>query len=167
MCGIITVFGEERDVPTDLLSHRGPDDYRTETMGKCRMDFYRLAINDLSAAGMQPFVRPNRMFMCNGEIYDHRSFRSGDERSKSDCEVVMNLVHTIGIENTVKSINGDFAMVYTDGKRVLAARDPVGVRPLFYTRYAKDSIAFASEAKALVFLGTRIEIFPPGPYYDS
>ena len=167
MCGIITVFGEERDVPTDLLSHRGPDDYRTETMGKCRMDFYRLAINDLSAAGMQPFVRPNRMFMCNGEIYDHRSFRSGDERSKSDCEVVMNLVHTIGIENTVKSINGDFAMVYTDGKRVLAVRDPVGVRPLFYTRYAKDSIAFASEAKALMFLGTRIEIFPPGHFYDS
>jgi len=167
MCGIIALFGEEREVPKELLSHRGPDDYRTEKMGKCRMDFYRLAINDLTEAGMQPFVRPRRMFVCNGEIYNHRSFRSGEEKSKSDCEVVMNLIHTIGIENTVKSINGDFAMVYTDGKRVLAARDPVGVRPMFYTRYANDSIAFASEAKALLFLETRIEIFPPGHFYDS
>jgi asparagine synthase (glutamine-hydrolysing) len=89
------------------------------------------------------------------------------KQSKSDCEVVMNLIHTLGIENTIKSINGDFAMVYTDGKRLLAARDPVGVRPMFYTRYAKDSIAFASEAKALTFLETPIHIFPPGHFYDS
>ena len=79
MCGIVTLFGEKRDVPTGLLSHRGPDDYRTETMGKCRMDFYRLAINDLTDAGMQPFVRPHRMFVCNGEIYNHRSLRNGED----------------------------------------------------------------------------------------
>ena len=167
MCGIVALFGEPREVPSDLLTHRGPDDYRTETMGKCQMDYYRLAINDLTDAGMQPFVRPHRMFMCNGEIYNHRSFRSGEEKSQSDSEVAMNLIHTLGIENTVRSINGDFAMVYTDGKRVIAARDPVGVRPMFYTHYAKDSIAFASEAKALLFLGTHIEIFPPGHFYDS
>jgi len=167
MCGIISLFGEEREVPLGSLSHRGPDDYRTETLEKCRMDFYRLSINDLSPAGMQPFVRPGRMFVCNGEIYNHRAFRNGEEKSKSDCEVVMNLIYKIGIENTLKSINGDFALVYTDGKRLIAARDPVGVRPLFYTRYAKDSIAFASEAKALMFLGTRIDIFPPGHFYDS
>ena len=167
MCGIIALFGEKRGVPSELLTHRGPDDYRTETMGKCQMDYYRLAINDLTDAGMQPFVRQKRMFMCNGEIYNHRSFRSGEEKSRSDCEVVMNLIHTLGIENTVKSINGDFALVYTDGNRIIAARDPVGVRPLFYTRYTKDSIAFASEAKALLFLGTHIDIFPPGHFYDS
>ena len=167
MCGIIALFGEEQDVPEGLLTHRGPDAYRSSTLGKCRMDFYRLAINDLSPAGMQPFTKSDRMFVCNGEIYNHRAFRSGQELSKSDCEVVMNLIHSLGIENTVKSINGDFAMVYTDGKRVLAARDPVGVRPLFYTRYAKDSIAFASEAKALMFLGSQIDIFPPGHFYDS
>lgn len=167
MCGIIAIFGETREVPLGLLTHRGPDDFRSETLGKCRMDFYRLAINDTSAAGMQPFKHPKRMLVCNGEIYNHRSFRTGEEKSKSDCEVLLNLVYTMGIENTVKSINGDFAMVYTDGNRVVAARDPVGVRPMFYTRYAKDSIAFASEAKALMFLGTRIDIFPPGHFYDS
>src|SRR6056300_859115 len=167
MCGIITLFGEHRDVPPNLLNHRGPDDYRSCMLKKCRMDFYRLCINDLTAAGMQPFVKNDSMFVCNGEIYNHRLFESGKEMSASDCEVVMDLIDKDGIENTIEKINGDFAFVYTNGDRVLAARDPVGVRPLFYTRYAKDSIAFASEAKALVFLGTRIEIFPPGHFYDS
>ena len=68
---------------------------------------------------------------------------------------------------TVEKLNGDFAMVYTTGDRVIAARDPVGVRPLFYTRYDTNSIAFASEAKALLFLGTEIHVFPPGYVYDS
>jgi asparagine synthase (glutamine-hydrolysing) len=167
MCGIISIFGESRNVPKYLLTHRGPDSYRSKRMGKCQMDFYRLAINDLTDAGMQPFSESNRMFMCNGEIYNHRSFRNGGEKSKSDCEVVMNLIYKLGIENTVNSIEGDFALVYTDGKRIIAARDPVGVRPLFYTRYDENSIAFASEVKALMFLGTHIEIFPPGHFYDS
>lgn len=167
MCGIITLFGQRRVIPSKILAHRGPDDFRSEIMGKCQMNFYRLAINDLTSAGMQPFVRHNRMFVCNGEIYNHRSFRNGEEKSKSDCEVVMNLIYKAGIQNTLKSINGDFAFVYSDGKRVIAARDPVGVRPLFYTRYDKDSIAFASEVKALMFLGTHIDIFPPGHFFDS
>lgn len=167
MCGIIAIFGEQCTVPSDLLTHRGPDDYRSETLGKCRMDFYRLAINDLTSNGMQPFVRSKRMLVCNGEIYDHRAFRNGEEKSKSDCEVLINLIYKIGIQNTVNSINGDFALVYSDGERLFAARDPFGVRPLFYTRYDKDSIAFASEVKALMFLNTHIEIFPPGHFYDS
>ena len=167
MCGIITLFGEHRNVPSNILSHRGPDDYRSCTLLKCRMDFYRLSINDLTTMGMQPFVKDNTMFVCNGEIYNHRSFKTGQEISNSDCEVVMHMIREYGIEKTINQINGDFAFVYTDGNRVLAARDPVGVRPLFYTRYAKDSIAFASEVKALMFLGTTIHIFPPGHFYDS
>ena len=50
MCGILALFGDEVEVSSYLLSHRGPDDYRTKTLGKCRMDFYRLAINDLTDA---------------------------------------------------------------------------------------------------------------------
>jgi asparagine synthase (glutamine-hydrolysing) len=68
---------------------------------------------------------------------------------------------------TVDMINGDFAFVWTNGKRIMAARDPVGVRPMFYTRYAENSIAFASEVKALLFLRSEIQIFPPGHIYDS
>jgi len=154
-------------VPLYLLSHRGPDDYRTKTLGKCRMDFYRLAINDLTDAGMQPFVKENEMLICNGEIYNHRDFRDGTEKSNSDCEVLLPLIRDHGMMKTLDLINGDFAFVWTDGKRVMAARDPVGVRPLFYTRYAENSIAFASEIKALLFLNSKIHIFPPGHIYDS
>jgi len=131
------------------------------------MDFYRLAINDLTDAGMQPFVKENEMLICNGEIYNHRDFRDGTEKSNSDCEVLLPLIRDHGMMKTLDLINGDFAFVWTDGKRVMAARDPVGVRPLFYTRYAENSIAFASEIKALLFLNSKIHIFPPGHIYDS
>jgi len=152
MCGIITLFGSEVDISSNLLTHRGPNDYRTNTVGKCRMDFYRLAINDLTDAGMQPFVQNKSMLVCNGEIYNHKEFRTGDKKGTSDCEVLLPMIEKYGILKTVDKINGDFAMVYTSGDRVIAARDPVGVRPMFYTRYDVNSIAFASEAKALLSL---------------
>lgn len=167
MCGIVCLFGEERDVPVGLLKHRGPDDYATKTMGRCRMDFYRLAINDLTPAGMQPFTYEDGMFVCNGEIYNHKELTYGRTKSKSDCECIGPHVKHLGIQHTLDELRGDFAFVYTNGKHVIAARDPVGVRPLFYTRYAKDSIAFASEAKALLFLNTPVHVFPPGTFYDS
>ena len=167
MCGILALFGEEVEVSSYLLSHRGPDDYRTKTIGKCRMDFYRLAINDLTDAGMQPFRQGDEMLVCNGEIYNYRDFLKGDEVSKSDCEVLIPMLKDYGLMKTIENINGDFAFVWTNGKRVVAARDPVGVRPMFYTRYAPDSIAFASEVKALLFLNSEIHIFPPGHIYDS
>ena len=168
MCGILTLFGEEVEFSyKHLLSHRGPDDYKTHVMGKCRMDFYRLAINDLTEAGMQPFIDDKSMLMCNGEIYNHKIFRYGFEKGTSDCEILLPMVNDLGMMKTMDMINGDFAIVWTNGKRIMAARDPVGVRPLFYTRYDKDSIAFASEVKALKFLQSKIEIFPPGHIFDS
>ena len=168
MCGILALFGEEVEFSyKHLLTHRGPDDYRTRTMGKCRMDFYRLAINDLTDAGMQPFVGEKSMLMCNGEIYNHKIFRYGFEKSSSDCEILLPMVNDLGMLKAMDLINGDFAIVWSNGKRIMAARDPVGVRPLFYTRYDKDSIAFASEAKALRFLQSKVHIFPPGHIYDS
>ena len=167
MCGILALFGEEVDVPSYLLSHRGPDDYRSKSLGKCRMDFYRLAINDLTDAGMQPFRKDDEMLICNGEIYNYRDFLRGDEVSNSDCEVLLPLIKSFGIEKAVENINGDFALVWTNGKRIIAARDPIGVRPMFYTRYDENSIAFASEVKALLFLNSKIHIFPPGHIFDS
>ena len=167
MCGIVCLFGEQRDVSPKILAHRGPDDYATKTLGRCRMDFYRLAINDLTPAGMQPFVRDSIMFACNGEIYNHKELAMGQEKSASDCECLGPYIKHFGIQHTLDEIRGDFAFVYTDGKHLLAARDPVGVRPLFYTRHAKDSIAFASEAKALLSYNTQVHVFPPGTFYDS
>ena len=169
MCGILALFGEDVETPSYLLNHRGPDGYASKKIGRCRMDFYRLAINDLTPTGMQPFIREKKMLVCNGEIYNHKRFRYYEElRGTSDCEILIPVIDSFGIFDAVKHhINGDFALVYTDGNRVMAARDPYGVRPLFYTRYDEGSIAFASEVKALLWLNSEIHIFPPGHIYDS
>jgi asparagine synthase (glutamine-hydrolysing) len=169
MCGILALFGEDVETPSYLLNHRGPDGYASKKIGRCRMDFYRLAINDLTPTGMQPFIREKKMLVCNGEIYNHKRFRYYEElKGTSDCEILIPVIDSFGIFDAVKHhINGDFALVYTDGNRVMAARDPYGVRPLFYTRYDEGSIAFASEAKALLWLNSEIHIFPPGHIYDS
>ena len=120
MCGILALFGEEVEFSyKHLLSHRGPDDYKTHVMGKCRMDFYRLAINDLTEAGMQPFIDDKSMLMCNGEIYNHKIFRYGFEKGTSDCEILLPMVNDLGMMKTMDMINGDFAIVWTNGKRII------------------------------------------------
>ena len=68
MCGIVCTFGNPIDVPVGLLEHRGPDDYKRDSLGKCQIDYYRLAINDLTQDGMQPFKSEQHIFACNGEI---------------------------------------------------------------------------------------------------
>lgn len=168
MCGIIALFGEEVDVSSYLLTHRGPDSYRTATIGRCRMDFYRLSINDLTETGMQPFMDGRKsMLVCNGEIYNWKKFKTGAEKGSSDCEILMPLIKDVGVMRALLQLSGDFAFAYSDGKHIIAGRDPIGVRPLFYTRYDEGSIAFASEAKALLCLNSKINVFPPGHIYDS
>jgi asparagine synthase (glutamine-hydrolysing) len=85
---------------------------------------------------------------------------------KNDCACLIPLIEQYGMLEAMKMIEGEFAMCYSDGTSVQAARDPFGVRPLFMTKVG-DTLALASEAKALVHFGSRIEIFPPGHVYDS
>jgi asparagine synthase (glutamine-hydrolysing) len=126
------------------------------------MEFSRLSINDLSLNGMQPFVSKKGMLMCNGEIFNHKLFSN----HQNDCACLIDLVEDVGILETSKRILGEFAFCYSDGDSIQAARDPLGVRPLFYTR-SEDTVALASEVKALLHIGSKIEIFPPGHVYDS
>jgi asparagine synthase (glutamine-hydrolysing) len=163
MCGIVCIFGTS-NVTVDWLTHRGPDGTLDKTLGKCWMMFSRLAINDLSSNGMQPFRSGDKMLVCNGEIYNHLEFEPG---STNDCTCLIPLIEKHGINEASKMIRGVFAICYTDGDRLLATRDPLGVRPLFYTRFEQGKVALASEAKALLSFGTKIEIFPPGHSYDS
>ena len=135
------------------------------------MEFSRLAINDLSDEGMQPFVQGSCALMCNGEIYNHQDLKNQLATKEpivtaSDCACLIPLIQKRGIMNASRELLGEFAICYTDGEKILASRDPLGVRPLFYTRLS-DGIAFASEVKALLQFGTRVEIFPPGHVYDS
>ena len=165
MCGIICIFGKWRGSLPKYLAHRGPGDQRTVASGKCTMMFSRLAINDISDAGMQPFVRPEGILVCNGEIYNHKEFPCNNSGG-SDCECLIPLIQQYGIFETSKKILGEFAFCFSDGTEVYASRDPFGVRPLFYTRFT-DGIAFASEIKGLSVFESEIKIFPPGHVYDS
>lgn len=166
MCGILCIHGKTHNLTSGSLSHRGPDDINSYTIGECFMEFSRLAINDQSNNGMQPFVSRDSMLICNGEIYNHKIFDSNN-KSVSDCECILPLIEKNGIFETSKCLLGEFAFCYTNGKNVQASRDPLGVRPLFYTKFDKNCIALSSEAKALLEFETRIEIFPPGHVYDS
>jgi len=161
MCGILCILGTV-PVKFSTLTHRGPDGKAFMQHKNCIMEFERLAINELSEAGMQPFRSDTGMLVCNGEIFNHAQF----SKSPNDCACLIPLIEKYGILETSKMILGEFAMCYTDGTSVQVARDPFGVRPLFYTKIG-DTRAFASEAKALMQFGSRIEIFPPGHVYDS
>jgi asparagine synthase (glutamine-hydrolysing) len=131
------------------------------------MEFWRLAINGQdSVTGEQPMFGVKTVMVCNGEVYNYMDL--GGKIGESDCEVIQPLVLVHGMTKAMDMINGDFALVITDGTNIWAARDRVGVRPLFYTRTDReDGIAFASEMKCLLHFGTPIEHFPPGHIYDS
>lgn len=161
MCGILCVIGKGPR-PSLTLKHRGPDGSRSRQLHQCFMEFSRLAINDVSTLGMQPFESFKGMLVCNGEIYNHKEFSD----ATNDCECLIPLIEKHGIFDASQMLLGEFAMCYTDGWSVQASRDPFGVRPLFYTK-TDTAVALASEAKALLEFGTKIEIFPPGHVYDS
>ena len=165
MCGIIGYFKKEPNEPT-YLAHRGPDEQVSKKLGKSTFCFSRLSINDISDNGSQPFVKDGKMLVCNGEIYNYNEFLEGDENSTSDCEPLIRLIHRIGIKNTCDIIRGVFAFLWTDGNRIIAARDPIGVRPLFYTRDSDGGMVFSSEVKGLGKYA-KASIFPPGYFYDS
>ena len=136
------------------------------------MGFGRLAIMGLTEAGMQPFELDGDYVVCNGEIYGFRplkrqltekgySFRSG-----SDCEILLPLYREYGLEMFAK-LDAEFALIIYDSKRdeLIAARDPIGIRPLYYGYDRSGAIVFASEPKNLVGLCKGIRPFPPGHYY--
>ena len=155
----------------DRTQSRGPDMSRIEKAGPGFLCFHRLAIMGLHEEGMQPFHLDGDMCVCNGELYLFRPLKAElakeyDFISDSDCEIILPLYHKYGLD-MFAMLDAEFAMILFDGKRneFIAARDPIGIRPLFYGYLADGSIVFASEAKNLVGLCEKIDPFPPGHYY--
>ena len=151
---------------------RGPDDRRVVRTPFGLLGFARLAIMGLTPEGMQPFERKGSWAICNGELYGFRKIKKElEERGVSfaggsDCELLLPLFEEYGLE-MFSHLDAEFACVICDAKsgKVLAARDPVGIRPLFYGYSASGQIAFASEAKNLTGWVDKIRPFPPGCYY--
>jgi len=156
----------------DRTRSRGPDMSRIEKAGEGCLCFHRLAIMGLHEEGMQPFHLGKNMCVCNGELYGFRPLKKEMEedgytfRSDSDCEIILPLYHEYGLK-MFERLDAEFAMVIYDGEkdRFIAARDPIGIRPLFYGFDQGGSIVFASEAKNLAGLCKEIFPFPPGHYY--
>lgn len=174
MCGIVAFEGtpETELIINEIskLEHRGPDDVELKTGNNYTFVFHRLAIMDLSSKGNQPFEDNNCVVMCNGEIYNYKEikakYNSYNYKSTSDCEVLLPLFADLKEKLSVE-LDAEFACVIFDKRtnQLFAARDPIGIRPLFYGFQKDGKIAFASEIKSLQNHCEKIIIFPPGHYY--
>ncbi len=175
MCSIMgfsnksVAYERVRDFFEETLS-RGPDMSRIVETKSGYLCFHRLAIMDLHPAGMQPFVLSEDSVVCNGELYNFRPLKAKlsekyDFISESDCELLLPLYKEYGL-SMFSMLDAEFALILYDGKLdcLIAARDPIGIRPLFYGYIADGSMVFASEAKNLIGLCDRIIPFPPGHY---
>jgi asparagine synthase (glutamine-hydrolysing) len=177
MCGIVAIYGDKAsewashmDTMLDRMSHRGPDDQGICVGGNIAMGQKRLSIIDV-AGGRQPIFSEDRQkfVICNGEIYNYGAL--SDElhqhhfRTKSDTEAILHLFEEEG-EGAVSRLDGMFTFVLYDGKDILVARDPLGIKPL-YEGHKDDCVFFASELKALEGMVGSIQELPPGHYYSS
>ena len=166
-----TMSAEEIRPYFDRTVSRGPDMSRIVETRSSYLCFHRLAIMGLSESGMQPFELYGNYVVCNGEIYGFRPLKEELSRkyvftSQSDCEVILPLYREYGLDMFQK-LGSEFALILYDAKKntLIAARDPIGIRPLFYGYDQYGYIVFASEAKNLIGLCDKIYPFPPGHYY--
>ena len=171
MCGIAGAISTQSygggldtkvKLATNELLHRGPDGSgQTKTdLGfgaTAVLGHTRLAIIDLTTAGAQPYISPESDFVLtfNGEIYNYLELRQELEQlgvsfqSTSDTEVLLHSLIFWG-ENALLKLEGMFAFVFVDKKKntVLMARDPFGIKPLYY-HLGNSVIGFASEPRSL------------------
>ena len=158
----------------DRTVSRGPDDSRVIDTGKGLLGFHRLSIMGLTPSGMQPFELDGSYVVCNGELYGFEKQKKELTekgyifKSESDCEILLPLYLEYGTD-MFAMLDAEFACIIYDGKtgEYVAARDPIGIRPLYYGYDSKGVILFASEAKNLVGLTDTIMPFPPGHYYKD
>ena len=163
MCSISGIFGRgPREAVVrmnEAQRHRGPDDQGIEQCGDLILGNTRLAIIDTSAAGHQPMNDPEtgNWITYNGETYNFKELRrelGGEWRSNTDTEVVLRAYDKWGVD-AFRKLRGMFALALWDNRkeRLLLARDPLGIKPLYY--YAtKDQLIFASELRALLASGS-------------
>lgn len=169
MCGIAGILNRDGREASALeaalaglrraLKHRGPDDEGLwlSSGGKAGLAHTRLSIQDLSAAGHQPMISQDGRLgiVFNGEIYNFRELRHALEgegvefHSGTDTEVLLRLYERDG-HAMVKRLRGMFAFAIWDERegRAFLARDPLGIKPLYYT-HKNGGLAFASEVHAL------------------
>ncbi len=176
MCGIAGCFGVQDtrkiDQMLDALRHRGPNDRGLHRFSSGVFGHTRLSIVDV-AGGHQPMVRNEGRLgiVCNGEIYNYRELKEripGELpfRTNSDTETILNLYRHKG-PGCVADLDGMFAFAIMDGEDIMLARDPVGIKPLYYGHH-KGGMYFSSELGAMSLAQVdEVHEFPAGHYYTN
>ena len=176
MCGIAGCYQQAdgrklADVMTDRIAHRGPDAGGVWSHEDERVSLHlghrRLSIIDLSTAADQPLHKGNLTLIYNGELYNFKELRAELQSAgatfvtSSDTEVVLEAWRHWG-PAALDRFRGMFAFALADtatGELILA-RDPLGIKPLFYLERG-DGLVFASELKAILSaLGSELRIEP-------
>jgi asparagine synthase (glutamine-hydrolysing) len=171
MCGIagtIDTTTERAMARVNLLNvaqaHRGPDHSVIARVGGITLGNTRLAIQDPTPAGNQPFVSDDGRFTCvfNGEIYNHRQLADRFRlpvRTACDGEVISQLWAKLGPESLAE-LRGMFAIAVVDAleERLYLARDPFGIKPLYWRLLPDGSLAFASEVRPLARLVPGVQV---------
>ncbi len=170
MCGIAGIVGSKNQAAArekvsrmlEILKHRGPNDTGIEVWSEAVLGHRRLSIFDLSAAGHQPMLSPERNIgvVFNGAIYNFRALRAELEargcrfRSQTDTEVLIYGYQEWGFDRLVTKMQGMFAIGLWDERRktLFLVRDRLGVKPLAFTIQG-ERIAFASTVRALKAAG--------------
>ena len=159
MCGIFTLLNNDSIFAEDFTKeqfkkgeNRGPEFSKLKNMGQNTvLGFHRLAINGLNTESNQPIIIDNVALICNGEIYNYKELYERMNvvpTTDSDCEVILHLYLKYGIEQTLQMLDGVFAFVLydrrifldaarkdiTDESKMFIARDPYGVRPLYFLK---------------------------------
>lgn len=164
MCGIAGIIRPEGggqaalDQMLDRIIHRGPDDSGTYVDEAVALGMRRLSIIDVGG-GKQPISSKDGsiIIVFNGEIYNYRELRKGlvarghTFKTESDTEVILHLYEERGAE-VVQQLRGMFTFFIYDMKKgtVLIARDPFGIKPLYYLEQKGAKVAFGSEIKSLL-----------------
>lgn len=183
MCGILAFFNSldksefmTRNKFLDLLKrirHRGPDwNGVYEIKDRVLIGHERLSIVGVDK-GSQPLIYKNIVLSVNGEIYNHKElFKTSlnnkyENNSGSDCEVILYLYKEYGAE-CVSMLDGIFSFILFDSEnqKVLIARDPIGVIPLYYGHSDINGLGVASELKCLYDVCDKVEVFDPGTYIE-
>jgi len=180
MCGFVCEYKFSGNVKTSNviaalhnLQHRGPDESNIWVSKERNVAFghTRLSIVGLQS-GLQPLSNSDDTLVTvvNGEFYDYkeiaREFPAHKFKTKSDSEILLPIYENLGVDGFSK-LRGEFSFVIWDGKnkRIIAARDRFGVKPLYYT-VTDDSIIFASEIKAILAFGVH-PIWEPSAVHGS
>ncbi|HLC22647.1 MAG TPA: asparagine synthase B [Candidatus Nanoarchaeia archaeon] len=175
MCGITAVIGkktiDEVAVRSARMRHRGPDERDILLTNMGILSHERLSIMDLTT-GKQPIQGTRNTYVIhNGEIYNYKKVYETDlkgtqRRTTSDSEVIVHLYEKYG-NDFCNRLDGMFAFVVfdVDKNKLIAARDPIGVKPLYYGKDKDGALWFASEMKTICDTCNDVAAFPPGHYY--